>query len=146
YYGCGTSGCKSGYIADGKQCVLNQCLDYFSSSELTNCKTKNDSCNRGDTTVYKCTECNSGYSLNTTGKCDANQCEGYFTATELTNCKTKNDSCNRGDTTVYKCTECNSGYSLNTIGKCETIVCPVGQILPSQYWCSSAWRCLMPGG
>ena len=146
YYGCGTSGCKSGYIADGKQCVLNQCLDYFSSSELTNCKTKNDSCNRGDTTVYKCTECNSGYSLNTSGKCDVNQCEGYFTATELTNCKTKNDSCNRGDTTVYKCTECNSGYSLNTNGKCETIVCPVGQILPSQYWCSSAWRCLMPGG
>ena len=139
YYGCGTSGCKSGYVANGNQCDINQCTGYYPSSEITNCKTRGDTCDKGSTTVYKCTECNSGYSLNTIGKCDANQCEGYTSNTaNITGCSVTLP-CQKGSSIVYKCTSCSTGYQDDNNGGCTAISCPTGQINIYAYWCNHDW-------
>ena len=137
YYGC-IGGCKSGYVANETQCIINQCTDYYPSSEITNCKTKGNSCNKGGTTVYKCTECNSGYELNSLGKCDACTWNGYTLTACPANATCDENIC--GGATKYSQTGCQDGYELKN-GSCQKKNnlenCQIGDIYYADDTCSS---------
>lgn len=87
-------------------CGANTCSGYYTSK--TGCKNYT-TCQSGATTKYKCTSCNSGYTLSS-GQCTANACDGYYSGV-VDNCSSYT-TCLSGTTTKYKCTACNSGYTL----------------------------------
>jgi len=117
------SACAEGYVSDNNGGCKESCA-YTDTSLMTGCKSA-DSCTKNDVTYFSrvCTQCYTGYTLNTAnGNC--NQTCTY-TATGLpSNCSITTGSCQREDASGTKtyyaktCQRCKSGYKLSS-GSCK---------------------------
>jgi hypothetical protein len=108
--------CFDGWYMNGKVCTENACEGYNSySMAIAGCATTSQ-CQKGATTMYKCSECAAGYKLEN-GGC-IYDCP-YTEITKPTGCKTT-EYCDRFGITYFDttCKVCHEGYRLNN-GKCE---------------------------
>ena len=125
YYGCGTSGCKSGYIADGNQCVACSWDDNALASCPEHGVCTPQTC--GGITKYKMTGCDSGYNRSGNTCVLACSLDGYDLAScpEHGVCTSK--TC--GGTTKYTLNSCEGEESTQ-------LTCNVGDIYYADDTCS----------
>ena len=146
-YHFGYATCYEGWDKEGGQCNLHTCnaSEYPYTSNPGESAGRLITCKSGTDYQYGYTSCYDGW--NKTGnQCVANTCTGYESdGATIPHCDST-ESCNRGSDKVYRCKTCEQGYGVDSNGLCEVITCPIGQINVHTYWCSDAWRCLMPGG
>ncbi|MBR1825528.1 MAG: hypothetical protein IJ770_02970, partial [Alphaproteobacteria bacterium] len=140
-HNCGTefyTTCPTGYETDsskpqcrsGKkimvQCKVATCSGYPSEGKnIEHCKTYATPCQAGDKSMYKCQDCDDGYTGDGAGKCkaaEASVCTSagfvYTEYGEGKECVTPGASKKCGETTYYKCSVCKDG--MKTVdGKCE---------------------------
>ena len=70
----GYTRCNEGWILSGARCLENECTGYGSGTAvIAHCNTS-ASCRKGSTKVYKCTSCQNGYGVNSSGLCEVITC------------------------------------------------------------------------
>ena len=70
----GYKSCKEGWTLSGARCLENACSGYGSgTATIAHCN-NSASCQKGSTKVYKCTSCQSGYGVNSSGLCEVITC------------------------------------------------------------------------
>ena len=112
YYSTTCATCAEGWTASNGSCVANTCSGYGSST--TGCSAY-DTCKSGNTTMYKCTGCQtnyqlSGYQCNYDDPNSCNDCSNLSSlslSTSYTSCPgPSRGSCRLNGTLYYYCGEC----------------------------------------
>ena len=117
YYSSSCSTCNYGWTVSSGSCVENTCTGFTStSSTIAHCASTS-SCKKGNTTLYKCDTCASGFEPDGSGGCKSS-CS--YTNTSTSGCSAY-DSCVKEDGWSYfYCIACKDGYEIN-YGKCSYI-------------------------